>query len=327
MRKSATEAYKLFEKMAANSYQWTSERFDPKKVESVLELDLISALAVQTLIQSQATSLRRLENQVSQLASSLNSRPQGSVPNNIEANPNGDKEQCKAVTLRNSRELASEGKKPKVVVKAVENETRDEKKISPPKTMINQEEKSPYNYAPPFPQCLQKQKLGKQFSEFLEVFKTLHLNIPSAEALEKMPIYVKFMKDILSKKKKLGDFETVSLTQKFSAIFKKKLPPKLKDPGSFTIPYTIGTLFFWRALCDLGASINLMSFSIYQKLCLGEAKPTSVTLELANRSLTYPNGIVEDIWVNVEMFISLTAFIAFDMEEDREIPIIIGRPF
>ena len=93
-----------------------------------------------------------------------------------------------------------------------------------------------------------------------------------------MPSYVKFMKDILSKKSILSDFETVNLTEECNAILQRKLPLKLKDPGSFTIPYTIGNSMFERALCDLGASINLMLLSIFRRLRLGEARPTIVTL-------------------------------------------------
>ena len=100
-----------------------------------------------------------------------------------------------------------------------------------------------------------------------------------------MPSYVKFMKDILSKKRKLGDYETVALSEECSAVLQKKLPPKLRDPGSFTIPCTIGRIEEMNALCDLGASINLMPLSVFRRLQLGEAKPTTVTLQLADRSL------------------------------------------
>ncbi|PIN19344.1 DNA-directed DNA polymerase [Handroanthus impetiginosus] len=155
----------------------------------------------------------------------------------------------------------------------------------------------------------------------------LHINIPFAKALEQMPSYVKFMKDILSKKRRLGDYETVALTEECSAIIQNKLPPKLKDPGSFTIPCTIGTHFSGRALCDLGASINLMPYSIYRTLGLGEAKSTSITLQLADRSLTYPKGVIEDILVKVHKFIFSADFVVLDMEADSEIPIIFGRPF
>ena len=112
----------------------------------------------------------------------------------------------------------------------------------------------------------------------MDIFKKLNINIPFAEALEQMPRNVKFMKDVLSKKRKLGDYETIALSRECSAILQKKLPHKLKDPGSFTIPCAIRNAVFERALCDLSASINLMSWSIFKKLKLGEARPTTVTL-------------------------------------------------
>ena len=133
-------------------------------------------------------------------------------------------------------------------------------------------------------------KLDKQFTKFMDVFKKLHINIPFADTLEQMPSYVKFMKDILSKKRRLSYFETMNFTEECSAIFQRKLPQKLKDPSNFTIPCTIGNCIFERALCDLGASINLMSLSIFRQLGLGEARLTIVTLQLADRSLKHPRG-------------------------------------
>ena len=130
---------------------------------------------------------------------------------------------------------------------------------------------------------------------------------------------MKFMKEVLSKKRRLLDYETVVLTEECSAILQKKLPPKLKDLGSFTILCSIGNAIFERALCDLGARINLMPLSIFKKLSLGEARPTTVTLQLANRSLKHHRGIIEDVLVNVDKFIFPTDFIALDMEEDKHI--------
>lgn len=179
----------------------------------------------------------------------------------------------------------------------------------------------------PFPQRFKKNKLDKQFSKFLDVFKKLYINIPFADALEQMSSYMKFMKDILSNKRKLEEYEMVALTEEWSAILQKKLPPKLKDLGSFTIPCSIGNFVFERALCDLGASINLMPLSIFRKLGLGEARPTIVSLQLADRSIKHPRGIIEDVLVKVDKFIFSANFIILDMEEDREIPIILGRPF
>ncbi|XP_022893882.1 uncharacterized protein LOC111408347 [Olea europaea var. sylvestris] len=142
-----------------------------------------------------------------------------------------------------------------------------------------------------------------------------------------MPNYVKFMKEVMLKKRKLEEYETVKLTEECSAILQKKLPQKRKDPGSFTIPCTIGSSSFEKALCDLGASINLMPLSLFKKLGLGEVKPITVTLQLADRSLTYPRGIIEDVLVKVDKFIFPADFVVLDMEEDQEIPLILGRPF
>ena len=98
----------------------------------------------------------------------------------------------------------------------------------------------------------------------MDVFKKLHINIPFVDALEQMPSYVKFMKNILSKKRRLLDFEIMNLTEECSAILKRKLPQKLKGLSSFTIPCTIENSIFERALCDLGSSINLMLLSIFR---------------------------------------------------------------
>ena len=179
----------------------------------------------------------------------------------------------------------------------------------------------------PYPQRLRKHKDAHQFAKFLEVFKKLHINIPFAEALAQMPTYVKFLKDILSNKRKLEEFETVALTEECSAILQNKLPPKLKDPGKFTIPCTIGNLEFGQALLDSGASINLMPFSTFKKLGLGKVKPTRVTLQLADRSIKHPYGIIEDVLMKVGNFFFPVDFVILEMEEDVEIPLILGRPF
>ncbi|XP_062075111.1 uncharacterized protein LOC133779133 [Humulus lupulus] len=142
-----------------------------------------------------------------------------------------------------------------------------------------------------------------------------------------MPNYVKFLKDILTKKRRLGEFETVALTEGCSAILKSKIPPKLKDPGSFTIPCSIGGRDVGRALYDLWANINLMPMSIFKKLGIGEARPTTVTLQLSDCSMAHPEGKIEDVLVQVNKFIFPADFIILDYEADRDVPIILGRPF
>ncbi|XP_035545065.1 uncharacterized protein LOC118348171 [Juglans regia] len=142
-----------------------------------------------------------------------------------------------------------------------------------------------------------------------------------------MPKYAKKFKDILSNKQKLEDHETVMLIKESSAILQKKLPPKLKDLRRFTIPCTIGNSYLDKVFCNLGASINLMPLSVFRKLGLGEAKPTTISLQLADRSIKYPSGLIDNVLVKVDKFIFPADFVVLNMEEDEEIPLILGRLF
>ena len=101
----------------------------------------------------------------------------------------------------------------------------------------------------------------------------------------------------------------------------------MNDLRSFTIPCTIRSLNFEKALCDLGASINLMPLLVFWNLGLGEVKPTIISLQMADRSLTYPQGVIEDVLVKVDKFIFPVDFVVLDMEENQEISLILGRPF
>lgn len=89
----------------------------------------------------------------------------------------------------------------------------------------------------------------------------------------------------------------------------------------------IGDTYFDKTLYDLYASINLMSFSIFQKLGIGEMKPTTISLQLTDLFVKYPKGIVEDVLVKVDKFIFLVYFIVLDIKVDWEVPLIQGRPF
>lgn len=121
---------------------------------------------------------------------------------------------------------------------------------------------------------------------------------------------------MLTKIRKLSEFETVALTEESSARVQRNLPPKLKDPGSFTLPVSIGNSYSSNALYDTGASINLMSYSAYRKLGLGEVNSTSITLQLADRTITRPRGKVEDVLIKVGNLIFPVDFIVLDIPED-----------
>ena len=108
---------------------------------------------------------------------------------------------------------------------------------------------------------------------FLNTFKKLEINVPFADALAQMPNYIKFMKEIMIHKKKLEAYGTVNLFEKCSAIIQRKLLEKKKDPSSFAIPCVIREHTYSKALCDLGARINLMPYSVDKRLNMGEIEP------------------------------------------------------
>ena len=181
--------------------------------------------------------------------------------------------------------------------------------------------------AVPFPQRLQKPKIEEQFARFLKTFQELEISMPFTEVVTQMPLYAKFLKENLSKKRRIAEEGVVNLIATCSTVIKKTLPEKMKDPGSFTIPCVIEEFEFQKALCYSGASINLIPLSITKKLSLGELTPTTVTLQMADITMAKPEGVIEDVLVKVGKFIFLVDFIILDMEEDSQVPLLLGRPF
>ncbi|XP_022019247.1 uncharacterized protein LOC110919284 [Helianthus annuus] len=142
-----------------------------------------------------------------------------------------------------------------------------------------------------------------------------------------MPKYAKFLTDILSNKQKLEDMSCVVMNESCSAILQNRLPTKMGDLGSFTLPCLIGNMSVSHALADLGASINLMPYKVFTKLDLGESSPTSMSIRLADRSIKYPRGFVENMLVKIDKFVFPVDFVILDMDEDSRVPLILGRPF
>ncbi|KAL4385815.1 hypothetical protein GQ457_15G019010 [Hibiscus cannabinus] len=123
-------------------------------------------------------------------------------------------------------------------------------------------------------------KPQEKFKTFYDILKQVHINLPLVEALQQMPNYAKFLKEMVSRKTRIGEFETTAATEACLAMMHNKVPVKKTDPRSFTIPCSIGNNYSCKALCDPGASINLMPKSVFQKFGIGEAKPTTVMLQL-----------------------------------------------
>ncbi|KAA3474173.1 Transposon Ty3-I Gag-Pol polyprotein [Gossypium australe] len=139
-----------------------------------------------------------------------------------------------------------------------------------------------------------------------------------------MPKYVKFLKELLTNKRTLDDSLTMELNAVCSAILQNKLPNKLKDPESFTIPCLIGSLNIKNALADLGDSINVMHYKMFKQLGLRKPKPIRMSIQLVDRSIRYPRGITGNVLVKVDKFISPVNFVVLDMDDDIEVPMILA---
>ena len=139
-------------------------------------------------------------------------------------------------------------------------------------------------------------------------------NIPLLDMIKQVPTYAKFLKDLCTVKRGLGIEKKAFLTKQVSAIIQSKTPMKYKDPGSPTISVNIGGTCIDKALLDLGASVNLLPYSVYKQLGLGELKPTNITLSLADRLVKIPKGIVEDVLVKVDKFYYPVDFGMLDTE-------------
>ncbi|XP_016437688.1 uncharacterized protein LOC107763709 [Nicotiana tabacum] len=216
-----------------------------------------------------------------QLATLLSERVPGTLPEDTAKNP---KETIKDVSLRSGKTLAE----PK---ENVSSKDVDKQKVN------SAVEESKHMPLLPFPRKMMWEKLDKCFGKFLELLKQLYVNILFTEVLTQMPAYAKFLKEILSSKRKLEETKVVKLNAHCSAILQNKIPKKCRDPGSFTIPCSLGSENFDKALCDSGASINLMPLSVFKKLEgeLGVIKSMPVSLQLADQTTIIPEGIIEDI--------------------------------
>ncbi|XP_075100112.1 uncharacterized protein LOC142176406 [Nicotiana tabacum] len=304
------------------SFQQYQQQPQRAHQQSLEVLTYIFIKATDEKVESQHSAIKNLEIQVSQLATLMSGQIQGALPSNTEKNP---KEHLKAISLRSGKSLddlyADREGKPQEVEKVNEGENKKfpkEQKNKGKNVQENELITNPHSVPLPFPQKMKREKLDKQFSKFLDILKQLYINIPFTDALTQMPSYAKFLKEILSSKRKLEKVSVVKLIEKCSAILQNKLPQKLGDPGSFIIPCTVGCTHFEKALWNSGASINLIPFSIFRKLELGEMKDTSVSLQLADQSTKRSKGIIENILVRVDKFVFPVDFIVLEMEENNE---------
>nr|GFA85015.1 reverse transcriptase domain-containing protein [Tanacetum cinerariifolium] len=164
-------------------------------------------------------------------------------------------------------------------------------------------------------------------TKFMEIFRDLHFELSFADALIHMPKFAPMFKKLLNNKDKLIELTKTPLNENYSAVVLKKLPEKPGDLGRFLIPCDFTGLDNCLALADLGASINLMPLSIWKKLRLPTLNDTKMVLELANRTISKPTGVVENVFVKVGKFYFPADFVILDFVADPRVPLILGRPF
>ena len=162
------------------------------------------------------------------------------------------------------------------------------------------------------------------------MLRQVKVNIPFLDMIKQIPAYAKFLKDLYTVKRGLNVNKTTFLTKQVSSIIQCKTPVKYKDPGSPTISVNIGEICVEKALLDLGASVNLLPYSVYKQLGLRGLKPTTIILSLADRSMKIPKGIVEDDLVKDKFYYPID-FVVLDIEPvavgTNYVPIILRRPF
>ncbi|GJT41855.1 reverse transcriptase domain-containing protein [Tanacetum coccineum] len=269
----------------------------------------------------------------------------GTLPSNTIPNPKGE---MKAITTRSG--VAYEGPSiptnpsPKKVVERETEETTDKEQnnfqgstahIPPPVNPNPIPEPVVSKTLPkpniPYPSRRNDQKsrdkASNQMEKIFQIFQDLRFDISFADALLLMPRFSPTIKSLLMNKEKLLELAKIPLNENCLPMLLKKLPEKLGDPDKFLIPCDFPRMDVCHALADLGASINLMPLSIWKKLSLPELTPTRMTLELADRSITRPKGVAEDVFVKVRSFHFPTDFVVVDFEADPQVPLILGRSF
>ncbi|GKC36003.1 reverse transcriptase domain-containing protein [Tanacetum coccineum] len=208
-----------------------------------------------------------------------------------------------------------------------DKESTTQPKSQTPKPVKETPIPKPYKPKIPYPQCLRKEKTETQYGKFLDMIRAVRINVPLVDVLAGMPNYGKFLKELVSNKHKLKQISSSFLSDESSAMIQNKVPPKFGDPGSFLIPCNFSKAFSCNALADLGASIDLIPYSLYAKLSLETPKPTKMSVRLADRSFQHPIRIAKNMLVEVGKFTFLVDFVILEIEEDSKVPLILGRHF
>jgi hypothetical protein len=268
-------------------------------------------------------TMKMLETQVGQLAVRLTNN-EGKLP----GQPKGP-ESVKAIQTRSGKvtedpEHSAGARKPKPSAEAQEFAKEEVTEIVTEESefeMLGEDTNKPQLKPRYF-----RGKLDKHFEKFVEVVRRLSINMPLLDALQD-PTYSRYFKDILANKYEIVTLgvDHVKMSEQCSAAIANGLE-KQKDPGCLTIPCSVGSFKFEKALCHLGASVSIMPRDVFEKLRL-PLEPTGMCLELGDNSIRYPLGITEDVPVKVGHHFIPIDFVVLEMGEREKPPLILGRPF
>nr|GEX75442.1 reverse transcriptase domain-containing protein [Tanacetum cinerariifolium] len=214
------------------------------------------------------------------------------------------------------------------------------KNIQPPSVQVHEKDKEPIDepfVVPktktnlPYPSRLAKEKLHEKddilAAKFMEIFRNLRFDLSFADALVHMPNFAPMFKKLLNNKDKLIELTKTPLNENCSAVVLKKISEKLGDPGRFLIPCDFSEFDNCLVLADLEASINLMPLSIWENLRLPTLNDTKMVLELADRTISKPTDVAENVFVKVGKFYFPADFVVLDLIADPRVPLILGRHF
>ncbi|CAM8948467.1 unnamed protein product [Rhodiola kirilowii] len=255
----------------------------------------------------------------------------GKLPSQLDVN---SLEHIDAITLKSGKVLPTAQGKSNLNDKEMEEGVANENSKVELRTPMEEDKKEEEpvlmrKYVPmvPFPQRLNKSKLDAHFQRLVEMLKKLYVTLPFHEVITQNPTYAKFLKDIVSNRRVIEESSMVALNVECSAIVQSRMPKKMQDNGSFSIPISFGKIEIDRALCDLGASISLIPYSLFEQIDVGELHPTTISLKQADRSSRIPRGILRDVPIKVGKFFIPVDFYVLEMDVEQEMPVILGRPF
>nr|GFA90831.1 reverse transcriptase domain-containing protein [Tanacetum cinerariifolium] len=305
------------------AYQAPAYQASAPQTQGVLKEDFLAYVkANDVVIRNMQTQGQNMQNQLTNLtelitkfvnSNSASTSSSGTIPRNTIANPRSD---LKEITTRSGVSYDGPQISPpsSFLPKVVENEPEATKDTVQPTNNGNTEDIQP--------QVVQSESTSKPVTSPISkpiiapIFKDMSFKISFADALILMPKFASTLKALSGNKEKLSEMSRTLLNEHCSAVLLKKLPEKLGDPCKFLIPCDFPRMAECLALANLGASINLMPWSVWKRLSLLDLTPTCMTLELADRLISRPVGVAEDVYVKVGSFHSPADFVVVDFDAD-----------